>query len=79
MPRYKMALIDLIRKRASIRKYSSKPVERETVLKCIEAARLAPSACNVQPWKFIVIQKQTVIERMVEAVRLKLEEGFFKV
>ncbi|MDP8248782.1 MAG: nitroreductase family protein [Candidatus Tritonobacter lacicola] len=54
-----MALIDLIRKRASIRKYSSKPVERETVLKCIEAARLAPSACNVQPWEFIVVEGET--------------------
>ena len=51
-----MALIDLIRKRSSIRRYSSRPVERDVILKCIEAARLAPSACNVQPWEFIVVE-----------------------
>lgn len=51
-----MELIDLIRKRSSIRRYLARPVERGLVLQCIEAARLAPSACNVQPWEFIVVE-----------------------
>lgn len=48
--------IDLITTRQSDRKYNTeKPVELEDIYKCIEAARLAPSACNAQPWKFVVV------------------------
>ncbi len=50
-----MTLIDIIRERKSVRKYLQEPVEREKVIACIEAARLAPSAENIQPWRFIVI------------------------
>jgi len=47
--------LDLVKKRQSVRKYLDKPVEREKVEHCLEAARLAPSASNSQPWNFIVI------------------------
>ncbi len=50
-----MALLDLIRKRRSIRRFLDRPVERDKIMMCLEAARLAPSACNSQPWKFIVV------------------------
>ncbi len=50
-----MALLELIKHRKSIRGFLDKPVEREKVMMCLEAARLAPSACNSQPWKFIVV------------------------
>jgi nitroreductase len=50
-----MALMDVIKKRKSVRKYLDKPVPRNHVRTCIEAARLAPSAENIQPWRFIVI------------------------
>lgn len=50
-----MAIIDLILRRQSVRKYLSNTVEKDKILKCVEAARLAPSACNSQPWKFIVV------------------------
>ena len=46
---------NLVQSRRSIRKYSDSPVEREKILQCIEAARLAPSAENVQPWRFIIL------------------------
>ena len=39
---------ELVRSRRSIRRYLDMPVEREKILTCIEAARLAPSADNVQ-------------------------------
>ena len=42
--------------RRSVRRYETRPVEREKILACIEAARLAPSACNSQPWHFIVVE-----------------------
>lgn len=45
----------LIRDRRSLRRYLDKPVEREKILTCLEAARWAPSAENVQPWRFLVI------------------------
>jgi len=47
--------LDLVKKRQSVRKYLDKPVEREKIERCLEAARLAPSASNSQPWSFIVI------------------------
>ena len=50
-----MKFLDLVNKRQSVRKYLDKPVEREKVERCLEAARLAPSANNAQPWSFIVI------------------------
>jgi nitroreductase len=50
-----IAFDEIIRSRRSIRRYTDQPVEREKVLACLEAARLAPSAENVQPWRFLVI------------------------
>lgn len=44
-----------IETRHSVRKFADKPVEREKLTACLEAARLAPSACNSQPWHYIVI------------------------
>jgi len=51
-----MQLNDLIRKRCSIRSYSPQAVEQEKLDYILEAARLAPSACNLQPWRFVVIR-----------------------
>jgi nitroreductase len=50
-----MNFLDLVKTRQSVRKYLDKPVEREKIERCLEAARLAPSANNSQPWKFIVV------------------------
>lgn len=57
----------LILKRQSDRKYSSTPVEKEKLMQCIEAARLSPSACNSQPWTFILIDD--------DELRLKVEKA----
>jgi nitroreductase len=51
----KMSVKEIIRQRRSVRRYLSRSVERERILACLEAARLAPSADNVQPWRFLVI------------------------
>ena len=45
----------LVRSRRSIRRYLPKPVEREKIIACLEAARLAPSAENAQTWRFLVV------------------------
>ncbi|MEG1500432.1 MAG: nitroreductase family protein [Clostridiales bacterium] len=53
-----MDILDLIGKRQSCRNYQDKPLSREQIMTCLEAARLAPSACNSQPWKFVVVDDQ---------------------
>lgn len=58
----------LIQGRRSIRKYEDRPVERGKILTCIEAARLAPSAENVQPWRFIVIDDPEEKQKFSQAV-----------
>ena len=50
----------LVRGRRSIRRFLETPVEREKVLACLEAARLAPSAHNSQPWRFVVVDDPDV-------------------
>jgi len=53
-----MPFLDLVNKRKSTRRYSPQKISRETIDRCIEAARLAPSACNSQPWRFIVVDDE---------------------
>jgi len=48
--------IDAIRKRRSIRKYEEREVTEEQLTQVLEAARLAPSWKNQQPWRFLVIR-----------------------
>ena len=52
-----MDVSETIEKRRSIRKYQTKPVETEKLNKILQAARLGPSAANVQPCHFIVVTK----------------------
>lgn len=50
-----MKFLDLIIKRQSDRTYVEKIVDREIINRCLEAARLAPSASNSQPWTFVAV------------------------
>ena len=54
---------DLLLRRQSDRKYISQKVEEEKILACLEAGRLSASACNSQPWSFIVINNQPILEQ----------------
>jgi nitroreductase len=51
-----MDVLETIRIRRSIRKYRPEPIPREKLEMIMEAARLAPSASNRQPWNFVVVQ-----------------------
>jgi len=62
-----MNFIDLVRKRRSIRKYLPNPVARKDIIKCIEAARLAPSAENVQPWRFFIIDDPEIKKQISDS------------
>ncbi|MFA7082874.1 MAG: nitroreductase family protein, partial [Bacteroidales bacterium] len=55
-----MEFQELILKRQSDRKYLSTQVEEDKILKCIDAARLSPSACNAQPWTFVVVEEDNL-------------------
>ncbi len=59
-----MKFIELVSSRYSARKYSDKPVEREKLEQCVEAARLAPSACNSQPWHFIIVDESDLVKKV---------------
>lgn len=59
-----MDFFSLIEKRESVRGYFDKAVEREEIIKIIEAARLAPSACNAQPWKFVIVDNEKTKEEV---------------
>ena len=67
-----MNFIKLVNKRFSSRKYRNRPVEREKIIRCLEAARLAPSACNSQPWHFIVVDKPGEVASLAEKTTLPL-------
>jgi len=57
--------MDLIGRRVSCRAYRTDPVPRAHLEQLIEAARLAPSACNQQPWRFAVVQEAALRRRVV--------------
>jgi len=63
-----MTFEELVHKRRSVRRYSDRPVAKEDILKCLEAARLAPSGCNSQPWHFIVIDEPGLRKRVAERI-----------
>lgn len=64
-----MSVLDIIRQRRSIRRYKPDPLPDDLLLDVLEAARLAPSGKNGQPWKFIVVKDQDMKEKLATASR----------
>ena len=62
-----MTFLELARRRHSLRRYDPRPVPREVLDRCCEAARLAPSACNGQPWRFVLADRDPLRARLGEA------------
>lgn len=60
-------VMNAITSRKSVRKYSDKPITDDVLNKILEAGRLAPSWCNVQPWKFVVVKTQAIKDLLCEA------------
>jgi F420 biosynthesis protein FbiB-like protein len=61
-------VFDAIRQRRSVRKYLARPVPQEAIEEVLAAAGWAPSAHNVQPWRFIVLADTSVKRRLAEAM-----------
>ena len=63
-----MDFLQLARSRQSDRAYDpARPVEREKLERILEAARLAPSACNAQPWRFVVVDQPDLAKQVGKA------------
>lgn len=65
-------MLEIISGRQSDRKYSDKPVEKEKLDRIAEAARISPSACNGQPWHFIIVTQKELLRKLADAGSAKL-------
>lgn len=61
-----MKIMKEILDRRSVRKYLNKEITKEEILLVLEAARLAPSGSNTQPWRFVVVTSQDTKEKIVQ-------------
>jgi nitroreductase len=61
-------ILEAIQKRYSVRHYKDQPVEEDKLTEVLEAARLAPSGSNLQPWKLVVVRDRATIRSMVHAI-----------
>ena len=67
MEDYKMDFEALQLKRESCRVYSEKPVPRDVLTHLVDVARMSPSGCNAQPWRFIIVDEPGPREKLIEA------------
>jgi nitroreductase len=64
--------LELIKSRQSDRRYSDRQIEKEKLERIVEAGCLSPSACNAQPWKFIIVDDPELLSGLAEASSAKL-------
>lgn len=60
-------LIDLLRRRRSVRRFEARPVEEEKVEVLIEAALRSPSSRSLNPWEFVVVRDRDMLERLARS------------
>ncbi len=64
-----MEFLELARRRCSVRAFENRPVEAEKIARILEAGRAAPSACNNQPYRFLVLDNPESIAKLSKACR----------
>jgi nitroreductase len=64
-----MDFYQVIKKRRSVRKYKPDPIPDQILEKILEAGRIAPSAKNYQPWRFIVVKDPDLKKQLIKASR----------
>lgn len=68
-----MDFLELVKHRQSTRAFQKdKPVEADKIKRIVEAGRLSPSACNAQPWHFIVVDNPELKDKVADAASAKL-------
>ena len=68
-----LTLMEAIRRRRSIRKFKPDPIPDEIINQILEAARLAPSASNRQPWRFQIVKSPILREKIYSGAVLDNE------
>ena len=71
-------ILQTIKERRSIRKYSQREVPKSVLLKILEGARWAPSAHNAQPWRFIILTEMEEKKRLAKAMAEKWNKDLIK-
>ncbi|MGL5772524.1 MAG: nitroreductase family protein, partial [Bacteroidales bacterium] len=68
-----MSFLDLVKQRQSDRAFDpQKIVEQEKLDRILQAAQFAPSACNAQPWRFIVVKEELLRHQIADATSTKM-------
>jgi len=72
-----LEVLEAIKRRRSIRSYTADEVTAEELNVLLNAARWAPSGCNKQPWRFVVVRKPRTIEKLYEAASYSTQHQTF--
>ena len=67
-----MTFMEIAARRESCRNFEDKPVEQEKLMKIAETARLAPSACNSQPWKMVIVNEREQAAKTAKCLQDKI-------
>lgn len=70
-----MSIDKLFLNRKSVRSFSNKEIDKDTISELLNAARLAPSAVNYQPWRFFICTTEEIKQRIVESYPRKWFES----
>jgi iodotyrosine deiodinase len=77
MTRRAAAFSEEIRRRRTVREFSTRPVPREVIAHCLRAAGSAPNGANMQPWHFVVVS-DPAIKRRIRVEAEKEEHEFYQ-
>jgi nitroreductase len=64
------ALLDFIKSRRTVRKFTDQPVSDEQLRAVLEAAVAAPTRLDIQPWHFVVLRDKALQKKLSESLRL---------
>jgi nitroreductase len=64
-----MEVLEAIKNRRSVRSYDTRPIAPESYQQLQAALRYAPSACNFQPWRFILVEEAALREKVAQACK----------
>ena len=64
-----MDVYDIVLKRRSVRRFKQKPIPLDTLKKLVNAARVAPSAANLQPLKYIIVKKKDLVKEVFTTLK----------
>ena len=62
-------IYEKIKERRTIRKYLEKEVPEEILIRCVDAARLSPSAANLQPLKYVIVNDKNLLRKVFDALK----------